>query len=382
VAEIHRARGALLAIGWDHPRCAAPVLAGASAWRELAGVQVRWSFRSLGEFNDQPLEELARKYDLLVIDHPMIPEVVARGVLLPLEQLIDAAALGAVLADAIGSNGAAYTYDGATWALPLDAACHVAAAHRDASDQLGGWPASWEAVLTAARACPGRVAISLLPADALCALLTIAATSGREVGVEAEIALEPIEVLAELSPHLHPASWTRSPPALLDLMRDGGSILYMPLTFGYVTHAGERLRFLDPPAADGRPARPILGGAGLAVSASSEQREDAAAFALWLCEAGAQRDVVLAAGGQPASRTAWLAPVADPYRREFFSQTRASIERAWVRPKHVRWAEFHRRAGAELAAALRDREPPERIQRRLGALSEHLLRPPLSTVRA
>ena len=39
-------------------------------WRRRTGVAIRWQARSLEAFGDQPLEDVAGDYDLIVIDHP------------------------------------------------------------------------------------------------------------------------------------------------------------------------------------------------------------------------------------------------------------------------------------------------------------------------
>jgi multiple sugar transport system substrate-binding protein len=347
------------AIGWDHPRCMEPMLAAADAWLAQTGVAVAWEFRSLADFNDRPIHELAPAFDLLVIDHPTVAEAVAHDALLPLEGLLDPGRVQR-LAGAIGPSGASYRHDGATWALPVDAACQVSAWR---PRLLGEPPDTWPAVLALAESASGRVALPLLPADALCALLSIAATLGRPVEIDGELPVEAVELLCALAPLLHPDSWTSAPPQLLARMAGGEPIAYMPLTFGYVGLAGGELRFGEAPAAsDGRRA-PVLGGAGLAVSSAAVEPAQAAAFAAWLCDAPAQRTVVLAHGGQPASGAVWSTP--GRAATAFFQDTRSSMEHAYVRPAHPAWPAFHRDAGADLAAALRAGEPAARIARRL-----------------
>jgi multiple sugar transport system substrate-binding protein len=351
------------AIGWDHPRCMEPMLAAADAWLAQTGVAVAWEFRSLADFNDRPAHELAPAFDLLVIDHPTVAEAVAHDALLPLERLLEPDRVRRLADAAIGPSGASYRHDGATWALPVDAACQVSACR---PRLLGASPPrTWPSVLALARFTPGSVALPLLPADALCALLSIAATLGRPVRIDGELPVEAVELLCELAPLLHPDSWTSAPPQLLARMAGGEPIAYMPLTFGYVGLAGGELRFGEAPAApDGRRA-PVLGGAGLAVSAGAVEPALAAAFAAWVCDAPAQRTVVLPHGGQPASRAVWSNPGRDRVATAFFHDTRSSMEHAYVRPAHPAWPAFHRDAGADLAAALRAGEPAARIARRL-----------------
>lgn len=366
---------ALAAIGWDHPRCVRPMSAAASRWEELTGVPVRWEFRPLSAFNDQPIAELARAYDVLVIDHPAIPEAVAAGVLAPLEELIDAGTLTTLSDDAVGDSADSYRHQGSAWALPVDAACQVSAIRRDRID-LVDTPATWHDALAAVQRLGTRAALPLLPADALCALLTLSATLGEPVGLERPVSVAPLELLARLCANVHSSSWACSPPALLDLMRDDDEIAYVPLTFGYVTHVNDHVRFIDAPSSAAGRRRPVLGGAGLAISAFSGLASQAADFCTWICGAEAQHQVVLANGGQPASRNAWLA--ADPRSAadEFFAATRTSIESAWVRPKHPAWAAFQRDAAQVLVDGLRGGDTPEAISEQLWQLAGRLTSQP------
>jgi multiple sugar transport system substrate-binding protein len=249
------------AIGWDHPRCVEPMLAAAEAWRARTGIGVVWDFRPLADFNDQPLHELAPDYDVLVIDHPAVPESVAHGALAALDELLAPAEIERLVAAAIGPSGQSYRYAGATWALAVDAACHVSA-WRPAL--LEHPPATWPEALRLARESPGRVALPLLPADAMCALLSIAATLGGPLAMGGPVAVEPLALLAELAALVHESSWTSSPPELLARMADDG-IAYVPLTFGYRGLASDQLRFGPPPGERGA----VLGGAGVAVSAAT-----------------------------------------------------------------------------------------------------------------
>lgn len=353
------------AIGWDHPRCMEPMLAAADAWHARTGVAIAWEFRPLAAFNDQPVRELAADFDLLVIDHPHIPEAASDGAVLMLEDLLPAERVERLAREAIGPSGASYRHDGGTYALAADAACQVSA-HRPAMLAALGEPVpdTWDDVLALARRAPGAIGLPLLPADALCTMLSIAAALGRPVDLDGTVDPEAVALLAELAPLLHPDSWGCAPPQMLVRMAGAALIAYVPLAFGYLGLAGGELRFGAPPAGPGGRRTSILGGAGIAVSATSGDARLAAAFAAWLCEEETQRDVVLARGGQPAHRAVWERP-AHLNATTFFSDTRDAMERAFVRPAHPAWPAYHRRAGADLAAALRAGEEPARIARRL-----------------
>lgn len=78
---------------WDHPRGYAPLERLSARYGERRGVDIAWDRRSLKDFGDSPVDVLARKYDLLVIDHPHVGISAEQGVLVPLDEWLDAAFL-------------------------------------------------------------------------------------------------------------------------------------------------------------------------------------------------------------------------------------------------------------------------------------------------
>jgi multiple sugar transport system substrate-binding protein len=267
--------GHLRAIGWDHPRCVRPMVAAAAAWQKLTGMTVDWDFRPLSAFNDRPIVELASGYDLLVIDHPAIPEAIDERAIRPLEDWIDGGVLASLRGDGLGPSAESYRYQGSVWALPVDGACHVSAGRREQFDQL---PVTWTDAVTTIEQLGRGAALPLTPADSFCALLTIAATLDQPVSLDGPVSLTALEMLAWLGSKVHPCSWNCSPPALLKQMSSENEIVYVPLTFGYVTCSDKHVRFGDAPASSSGRRRPVLGGAGVAVSAASRRPADAAGF--------------------------------------------------------------------------------------------------------
>src|SRR5690606_38895075 len=82
------------------------------------------------------------------------------------------------------------------------------------------------------------------------------------------------------------------------------------------------------------PARTILGGAGIGISAKSQNPQAAFAYAKYLCSPQFQSSTYVAAGGQPGSRTAWQAAASDRYAAGFFSSTLPALDNAFLRPTH------------------------------------------------
>jgi multiple sugar transport system substrate-binding protein len=369
----------LRALGWDHPRCTAPMRACSEAWSELhPEVELGWENRSLTAFGDEPLEEVAHRYDLVMIDHPFCGTAEATGTLRPLDDLLAPELLAALAADSIGPSHASYTFHGRQWALATDAACQVAAVRDDLLDG-GDAPATWDEVRALAGARPGIVAVPLAPAQAMCAFLTLCANAGDPAAedatclVDADVGLAAVELLTELY-RLGPAEalgWEQ--PDVLGRLASGDTLVYVPLVFGFATYARadgaeHPCRFLDLASAGSGPIGGILGGAGLAVSAASAHPVEAAAFAAFASGAAAQRSLVGPAGGQPGSCSAWRAPELDEAANGFFSGTSATIERAWVRPRDAWWPAFQLEGGRLLNRSLANGVAPDALLAALGAL--------------
>jgi multiple sugar transport system substrate-binding protein len=70
---------------WSHPRGYDPMVAGATQWLSDKGVEIEWEKRSLQDFETFPVEELARNFDMIVIDHPHVGQITKEGCLLPLD---------------------------------------------------------------------------------------------------------------------------------------------------------------------------------------------------------------------------------------------------------------------------------------------------------
>jgi multiple sugar transport system substrate-binding protein len=373
---------ALRALGWDHPRCIGPMEACTRAWVAGGGSEIAWVWRSLTAFGDQPLEEVASEYDLLVVDHPFCGTAAETGSLTPLDELLSPDVVAELAADSVGPSHASYSHEGHQWALATDAACQVTAV-RD--DLLEGAPIdTWDAILELARSRPRRVVLPLSPPHAISSWLTLVANmrspladgptlAAREVGTGA------IELLRELV-SLGPAeALTWEPPDALARLTATDELDCVPLTYGYVTYSAagsvaRPCRFTDIPSAGYGTVGSVLGGAGLAVSATSLRQDEAAAFAAWASGADAQSRLVAPSGGQPGSRTAWIDPAIDASAGGFYSGTRATIEAAWVRPREAWWPGFQLEAGALLNEALGDTTPAAAMYASLDALYRDCLR--------
>jgi multiple sugar transport system substrate-binding protein len=315
----------------------------------------------LQEFADFPVQKLAETYDLLVIDHPFVGFAAADGCLLPLEEHIDAATLADQAANSVGPSHRSYLYGGHQWALATDAAGHVSAYRPDLVAEIGGLPRTWDDVLAAAQArrdqARSRIGNPLIPIDALMSFCSICAAMGEppyaqpDRVVSRSAGRQALGMLKALQMAAHPASPSLNPPRMLDLMSTTDEIAYIPLLFGYsnYTRPGFRpslIRFTGVPTVDGGESRGgILGGAGVAISASTRHPETAATYAAYVSSPDIQRGIYFAAGGQPGHRAAWCDPMVNAASSGFFQDTLGALDRAYLRPRYLGFMGVQERSG-------------------------------------
>ncbi len=347
---------------WDHSRGYDPLAAAADAWEKQTGQAIAWDRRSLQDFESYPVEELARRYDLIVIDHPHVGQVAESGCLVALDTAVDPAVLAGIAAGSIGGSYESYNWAGHQWALPVDAAAQVQAW---VPGRIGGPIANWDAL--AALVGEGRASLPLRPPHSLMSLFTLCGLSGLTLdGSGAALfpdeAARAYDLLATLAGRVDPSAFDMDPIAMLEAMAaPDGRLAVAPLIYGYVSYAmtGFRpglVRFADIPALGHGPRGSALGGTGIAVSAYGADPAGAAAFAAWVSGGAVQRDLVARHGGQPGHADAWEADSANAATHDFYRATRATLDRAWTRPRHRGYMAFQHAASERINAALRSGE--------------------------
>src|SRR5436190_22405935 len=112
----------LTGITWDHSRGYDPLLASSALYEKLFGVKVELQKRSLTNFGDQSLEELAQRFDLLIIDHPHAGVAHETKCLFPLNEILPAEKIQELKEQTAGPSFSSYNYKRKQWALPVDAA--------------------------------------------------------------------------------------------------------------------------------------------------------------------------------------------------------------------------------------------------------------------
>ncbi|MBX6320418.1 MAG: extracellular solute-binding protein [Rhodospirillaceae bacterium] len=351
---------------WKHPRAIEPLLACSRLWRAQTGVAIEWEERSLQDFESHPVEDLARRYDLIVIDHPHVGCVARQGCLVPLDSPERQEALDLLARQSVGPSFTSYCYGGRLWALPIDAATQVQAYR---PDKLPAPARTWDEVLALAKA--GRVLCPMRPPHSLMVFFTLAGNLGRPCATGAPGPLIDLghgsavyERMRSLMELIDPACYELDPIAVYERMAQAETDCHcVPLIYGYVNYgfAGfrpARIAFADIPVAgrDG-PRGSTLGGTGMAVSARSEHASAAVDFAFWVASAEVQRGPYAAAGGQPGNAAAWDDPEVDARAGGFFRNTRATLEAAWVRPRFDGYMAFQEAAAQRLNEGLRQGHP-------------------------
>lgn len=370
----------LRGITWEHSRGYDCVVASSARYAELVpGVTVTWDQRSLQAFADAPLQDLVGDHDLLVLDHPHVPLAAEAGLLAPLDGAGFDAELAALADRSVGRSHASYAHRGHQWGLATDAAAQVAAYR---PDLLPEPPRDWDGVLELA--AEGRVLWPAKPIDAFSSLVTLAANAGAPAAAEpgvflpAEDALSALDLMHRLTERVPARNLADNPIQVAEQLASGDRYCYAPLLFGYTNYARAgfrpgRVRYVDIPSRGDGVHGSLLGGAGVAVSATATDVDAARSFALWLASGETQRGVYFDAGGQPGHADAWEDPRLNAATLDFFTGTRATLEGAYVRPRVAGFLPFQDQASPLVTATLRGELTDAALIQRLDALAETLL---------
>lgn len=364
--EIDKLEGcAVRGMTWNHSRGYDPLVAASAEWEKRTGQSIAWDQRSLQDFESYPVEDLAKRYDLIVIDHPHVGQVADSGCLIALDTVLDAPTLAEIATGSIGGSYESYNWNGHQWAFPVDAATQVQAW---VPSRINAPVRDWNDL--AALVADGRASLPLRPPHSLMSLFTLCGIAGVALTPDAEElfpagARRAYDLLATLATRVDPAAYEMDPIAMFELMaQPGAKLAVSPLIYGYVSYAfsgfrPELIRFADIPALDHGPSGSTLGGTGMAVSAYAGDIASAAAFAAWVSGGAVQRDLVAPNGGQPGHADAWEADSVNTVTHDFYRATRATLDRAWIRPRHHGYMPFQHAASERINDALRAGEPAD-----------------------
>ncbi|RCH54667.1 hypothetical protein DJ568_12675 [Mucilaginibacter hurinus] len=366
----------LAGITWDHPRGYAPLEASTERYLKQADVHVNWHRRTLKDFGDVSVEELAVNYDLLIIDHPHMGTVNNSGCLVDLNDYLAESQLALYRAESVGPSFISYNYQGKQYALPIDAACQTAAYRPDLLNHTL-LPTTWQDVLGLSDFVKARkqfIATALCPTDCNCIFLTLAAQTGNPVAqnsselISVKAGIEVLHLIRAIKNASHPDSVNWNPIKLYNHMASSNDIVYSPLAFAYINYTvadcgGKQLKYAHIPGK----THSVLGGAGIAVSSNSKHIAEAATYLQWICHPQYQSTCYVAEGGQPGQLSAWTAKQDNTYSEYFFSPILPTIASAYVRPQVPLWPKFQELVGDLIHEYLVEDGPADIVVRKLNS---------------
>jgi multiple sugar transport system substrate-binding protein len=373
----------LTGITWDHVRGFAPIRAATEEFARLRpDFSISWDARSLEDFEGYPVEILAERYDLILMDHPFVGACAEKKALLPLDEWISASYLADQKGNSVGPSYDSYTWGGRQWALAADAAAQVSAYRADLLDSLVlGLPRTWDEVFEFIEALPGwvKVAMTLNPTHAYCNFLAQCRRLGgpnfweEHSGMDLETGKGALEFIRRVLPLVHQSSLEMSPIKLLDLMSRANEVAYVPLIFGYSNYsrasfAKYLVRFTNIPFTYGEPVGGVLGGVGFAVSSHSRHKQEAVDFAAYVASRECQVGLYFESGGQPGYRVAWTDPHINRQCNGFFEETLRTLDLAYMRPRKPGYIRFQEQAGKIIHEFLRNGGKGEEVVQTLNRL--------------
>ena len=350
----------LRGITWNHSRGFVSVVATAQRFCETRPeVDIVWEKRSLQEFADAPIQDLAERNDLLVIDHPWAGYAAHSQALLPLQELIPADFMRDQAENSVGQSHASYIFAGNQCALAIDAATPVASYRADLLERYGlAKPRTCSELVDLAR--KGRVIMPGIPIDTLMNWYMLCATQGEppfvdeDWAVSDEMSLQALEQLRELASHCPPQIFDMNPIAVYEALSRRDEFVYCPFAYGYSNYSragysDNLLTFDDMVELDGHGrCQTTLGGTGLAISSRCQSPEVARDYAMFTAGADIQRTLFFENGGQPGHRGAWEDAEVNRRSNDYFRNTLPALDRAYLRPRFPGYLHFQDQAGAPI----------------------------------
>mgnify|MGYP006161840247 CR=1 FL=1 len=346
----------LKGITWNHTRGLLPMVATAQRFSELnPDIEISWEKRSLQDFADHNIEDLAKRFDLMVIDHPWTGFGAKTNTILPLSDYLSADYIQDQKENTVGKSFESYVFGGKLWALPIDAATPVAAARLDIFKALGlSLPQTFDDLLNLAK--KGLVAFAGIPIDSLmsfymyCCSLGEAPFQSQNRLISQEIGVKALKYFRELAQYIAPENFDRNPIKVYEAMVNTNNIAYCPFAYGYsnysrIGYSKNLLHFYDLVSLNGQNMTSALGGTGLAVSAFSKHIPEAIKYAEFTGSSYVQQNIFADNGGQPGHLQAWKNERINNTTHQYFQNTLPALERAFLRPRYFGHMDFQDYAG-------------------------------------
>ena len=346
---------------WDHPRGLDSVVNSDALLQERCGISVKWDARSLLAFGDQHISEFYEDYDLMIIDHPHVPDAVAADAVVAFEELATPEQMVELANTSVGQSHESYLYRGKHWSLAIDTAAQVSAYRPDKADHS---PALWSEVFELART--GKLLWPYKPVDAFSTFATLMAQHGKPLAangiyIDHSKAEEVLNFMIELATLVPEICATSNPIQTAELLSTTDDYAYGVCMYGYSNYSRDNFRkrlliYGEVPSFDGKASGSQLGGAGVAVSSASKNKEAAALAAVTLSLPEIQATTYGLNAGQPGNVVAWRDPALNAATHNFFANTLTTLERAWVRPRVLGWPDIQFESSQVIYKALVDRK--------------------------
>ena len=274
----------LTGLTWDHPRAWTRLFAETERYNlNQTDVVLSWEKHSLRGFEATPIAESAKKYDLIVLDHPFVGEAAEGGALVNLLDYPDIFNFPNLVESYIGPSYTSYAYGCGVWALPIDGACQTSVARPDLMGRQ--LPETFDDVLAFGK--QGGLGLSMAAPHAFMNFLAIAGRQDADLsGVEEsllphEVAISALHIHRQMAQLIPEEAFAWSSIDLLEAMATTDDIKYCPMVFCFNSYAqrprdgSHLLRFSSLPGmtAGQDSGVAVAGGTGLAVSSDSIQRK-------------------------------------------------------------------------------------------------------------
>lgn len=346
----------LRGITWDHSRGYVPLAATAQRYHdEHPEITISWQTRSLKDFGDFPIEKLAERFDLLIIDHPFAGYAATHPVLVPLDQHLDESFLADQAANSVGKSYESYVYSDHLWALAVDAATPISGYRPDLLARYDlHLPKTWDDLLMFAR--QGRLALPAAPVDIIMNLYMLCLAMGETLFATEEKIVQPgagklaLEMYRDLVLTAGRENLQRNPIRTWEALIHGDQLVYCPFAYGYSNY-GRRdytntpLKFGGLISLNGTRLRSTLGGTGLAISTICQHLDVALDYARFVASPACQTGLYTLTGGQPGHRQAWLDDGNNVLTNGFFADTLHTLDEAYLRPRYPKYNRFQEDAG-------------------------------------
>lgn len=345
-----------LGLTWDHPRGTDALRVAAQQARAAGQVDIIWEVQSLEGFEAHPIAELAKRHDLIVLDHPHLGDARSTDCLRPLGPVF-----GDDLADwrslTVGASFDSYADADGQWALPLDAATQVMI--RGARVETP--PGTLEELLLLrerARVIPcfagPHAALMFM---ALCVGLGKACTVERGTDfADPATAIEALDIMARFAQGMRSDHWEMNPIDMHQAVADG-EVDLCPWVYGYAPYGRPgpaQVRFSDVVRLrpDGRIGS-VLGGTGLAITRRAKISPALVAHIRWLMSTETQLGLIPTQSGQPSHQIAWDNTAVNETAGGFYAETRRSMDSAWVRPRWPGYTAFQAQLSNTIRSGVR-----------------------------